>query len=67
MQTASDTSGKVLRVGPGWVDVAIGQRVVRVKAHPGLLLRPGNPVRIRGEYAVAAPPAHSEHSAAAPR
>lgn len=53
--------GHVLRVGRGWADVEIDNRVRRVRVRPDLLVRAGSTLKIINEQGVALIPTHKRH------
>ena len=42
MQQGDRIVGRVIRVGRGWADVAVGNKVRRVSVRPDLLIRAGS-------------------------
>ncbi len=53
--------GHVLRVGRGWADVEIDNRVRRVSVRPDLLVRAGSTLKIINEQGVALIPTYKQH------
>ena len=53
MATLQVQTGRVLRVGRGWVDVTIERRVCRITLQPHLAVRAGNYLKIVNNQAVA--------------
>lgn len=60
MSTAVIQVGRVLRVGRGWADVEIDNRVRRVSTRPDLLVRAGSYLKIINERGIDVLPS-SEH------
>lgn len=46
MHTENRLEGRVIRVGRGWADVAIGRTVRRITTRPDALLRVGNLIHV---------------------
>lgn len=53
MLTTNVQIGRVIRVGRGWVDVAIERRVRRISTHPDLLVKAGSYLQIINDQGVA--------------
>ncbi|NLX09652.1 MAG: hypothetical protein GXY36_08355 [Chloroflexi bacterium] len=53
MVTEKVQTGRVLRVGRGWVDVTIERRVCRIVLQPNLAVRAGSYLKIVNNQAVA--------------
>jgi hypothetical protein len=54
MQQGDRIVGRVIRVGRGWADVAVGNKVRRVSVRPDLLIRAGSQLILNREGSVAA-------------
>jgi len=54
MQKGDRIVCRVIRVGRGWVDVAVGNKVRRVSVRPDLLIRAGSQLILNREGSVAA-------------
>ncbi len=46
MHSKNHLEGRVIRVGRGWADVAVGRTVRRITTRPDLLLRVGNRISV---------------------
>lgn len=62
MSTAVIHVGRVLRVGRGWADVEIENRVRRVSMRPDLLVRAGSYLKIMNECGIAVLPSSEYHT-----
>ena len=54
--------GRVIRVGRGWVDVTIENKIRRVNTSPGLLVRAGCYLQIINEQGVALLPTSERYT-----
>ncbi|NDJ77867.1 MAG: hypothetical protein GYB65_16580 [Chloroflexi bacterium] len=60
MNTQYIEVGRVIRVGRGWVDVTVNQKVRRISVRPDLLIRAGTYLKIIDDHAVSLMPAHQQ-------
>ncbi len=58
--------GRVIRVGPGWLDVTVDHKVRRVIARPDLLVRAGCFIQLHRDQVVAVLPPSEQHTSRRP-
>lgn len=62
MYPSDNQVGRVIRLGRGWADVTIDNKVRRINVRPDLLVRVGCYLKIMGEQAVALLPSDERHT-----
>jgi hypothetical protein len=62
MITTTTQVGRVIRVGRGWADVTIQQKVRRIEVRPSLLVRVGDHLKIINEQGIARLPSYERHA-----
>lgn len=60
--TQNVETGRVLRVGRGWIDVTVDRKIRRMGARPDLLIRAGCYIRIFNDNIIAVLPPSEQHT-----